>query len=114
MTLAGKTFRAIANSTNGTISTDTTMTFVSEDERGVLGVYAGGTIRTGQVLARRKDHCTVEMLYQCVTVSEELKAGRALARFSHMPDNTLCIHLDWQWLTSDQSAGVSEWILEAS
>ena len=48
MTLAGKTFRAIANSSHGTISTD-----------------------------------------------------------------TLCMHLDWQWLTGDQSGGVSEWMLES-
>ena len=114
MTLAGKTFRAVANSSNGTINGDTTMTFVSEDERGILGVYSGGTITTGQVLAHRKDDCTVEMLYQCVTVSGELKAGRALARFSHTPDKTLSMHLDWQWLTGDQSGGVSEWMLEAS
>jgi hypothetical protein len=114
MTLAGKTFRAIANSSNGTISTDTTMTFVSEDERGILGVYAGGAVRVGQVVARRKDDSTVEMLYQCVTASYELKAGRALARFSHTPDKTLCMHLDWQWLTGDRSGGVSEWMLEAS
>lgn len=114
MTLAGKTFRAIGNSSNGTISTDTTMTFVSEDDRGILGVYAGGMIRTGQVVACRKDHCTVEMLYQCVTVSHELKAGRALAHFSYTPDKTLCMHLDWQWLTGDQSGGVSGWVLEAS
>jgi len=113
MTLAGKTFRAIANSTNGTISTDTTMTFVSEDERGILGVYAGGTIRTGQVLARRTDDGTVEMLYQCVTLSNELKAGRAIARFSLSPDGKLYMHLDWQWLTGDQSEGVSEWRQEA-
>jgi hypothetical protein len=105
MTLVGKTFRAIANSSNRTISTDTTMTFVSEDERGILGVYAGGTIRTGQVVARRKDDDTVEMLYQCVTISHELKAGRALARFSHTPEKTLCIHLDWQWLTGDRPTG---------
>ena len=114
MTLAGKTFRAIANSSNGIISTDTTMTFVSEDERGILGVYTGGTIKTGQVIARRKDQSTVEMLYQCVTVSQELKAGQALARFSNSPDKTLCMHLDWQWLTGDRSEGVSEWILEGS
>jgi hypothetical protein len=103
MTLAGKIFRAVANSSNGTIGTDTTMTFVSDDERGLLGVYAGGTIRIGQVVARRRDHCTVEMLHQCVTVSQELKAGRALAHFSHAPDKTLSMHLDWQWLTGDQS-----------
>ena len=114
MNLAGKTFRAIANSSNGSISTDTTMTFVSEDERGILGFYAGGTIRTGQVVARRRDDGTVEMLYQCVTVSKELKAGRALARFTLTPDKTLCMHLDWHWLTGDQSGGVSEWVLKAS
>ena len=113
MTLAGKTFRAIANSSNGTINTETTMTFVSEDEQRILGVYGGGTISTGHVIARRIDDGTVEMLYQCVTVSDELKAGRALARFSHARDNTLCMHLDWKWLTGDQSGGVSEWILES-
>ena len=114
MTLSGKTFRAIANSSNGTINTDTTMTFVSEDERGILGVYGGGAIRTGQVVAQRKDHSTVEMLYQCVTVTNELKAGRALARFSHTPDEKAYMRLDWEWLTGDQSRGSSEWILEAS
>ena len=114
MTLAGKTFRALANSSNGTIGTDTTMTFVSDDERGIRGVYAGDTIETGQVVARRRDHGTLEMLYQCITVSQELKAGRALARFSHAPDETLCMHVDWQWLTGDQSGGVSEWRLETT
>ncbi len=113
MHLAGKTFRAIANSTNGTINTDTTMTFVSDDERGIAGFYAGGTIKTGQVVARRQDDGTVEMLYHCVTVTGELKAGRALARFSDAADQMPSMHLDWQWLTGDQSGGVSEWLLES-
>jgi hypothetical protein len=76
MTLAGSTFRAVANSINGTLNTDTTMTFVSEDEWGILGVYGGGTIRTGSVVGSRKDPSTIEMLYHCVTTSGELKAGR--------------------------------------
>ena len=58
MTLAGKTFRAVVNSSNGTINTGTTMSFVSDDERGILGVYGGGTIRTGQVVARRRDQAS--------------------------------------------------------
>ena len=89
------------------------MTFVSEDEQGIVGVYSGGTIRTGRVLACRKDESTIEMLYQCVTVSGELKGGRALARFGDTRD-TLGMHLDWQWLTGDRSGGVSEWILESA
>jgi hypothetical protein len=114
MTLAGSTFRAVANSINGTLNTDTTMTFVSEDEWGILGVYGGGTIRTGSVVASRKGPSTIEMLYQCVTTSGELKAGRATASFSHDSDRRLCMHLDWQWLTGDRSKGASEWVLEAS
>jgi hypothetical protein len=114
MTLAGKTFRAVANSSNGTINTETTMSFVSEDKRGILGVYGGGTIRTGQVVAGRRDEWTVEMLYQCVTVSDELKAGRAVARFSQAPDGAPRMRLDWQWLTGDQGKGTSEWVLDPS
>ena len=113
MVLAGKTFRAVANSSSGTINTETTMTFVAADDRGIRGVYGGGTIRAGQVIAWRKDASTIEMLYQCVTISDELKAGRALARFSLGPDQALRMHLDWQWLTGDRSGGASEWILEA-
>lgn len=113
MTLAGKTFRAIANSSNGTLNTDTTMTLVSEDESGILGVYRGGTIRSGRVVARRRIDSTVEMLYHCVTVSGELKAGQALARFTSDSERGLCMHLDWQWLTGDRANGHSEWVLEA-
>jgi hypothetical protein len=47
-------------------------------------------------------------------VSDELKAGRPLARFSDASDRPLRMHLDWQWLTGDQSEGASEWMLEAS
>lgn len=115
MILAGKTFRAIANSSNGALNTDTTMTFVSEDEHGIVGVYSGGTIRTGQVIAHRKSKSALEMLYHCITESGELKSGQALASFSEQPGGDgLRMHLDWQWLTGDQSRGVSEWVLEAS
>jgi hypothetical protein len=88
MTLVGKPFGAIANSSNA--------------------------IRTGNVVARRKIDSTVEMLYHCVTVSGELKAGQAFASFTHNSENRLCMHLDWQWLTGDRSKGRSDWVLETS
>jgi len=113
MTLAGETFRAIANSSNGTVSTETTMTFVSEGEAGILGVYRGGAIRAGAVVARRTSDSTVEMLYHCVTATGELKAGQASARFAEDADRRLRMHLDWQWLTGDRTGGRSEWMLES-
>ena len=114
MNLAGKKFRAIANSSNGALNTETTMTFVAEDESGILGIYGGGTIRLGNVVALRTNASTVEMLYQCVTVSGELKAGRANATFREDNLKRLCMDLDWQWLTGDRSRGASEWLEEVS
>jgi hypothetical protein len=112
MKLVGKTFRAITNSTSGTINTQTTMTFVSEDGP-LIGVYSGGTIDSGSVIARRTGEFTIEMLYHCLTVAGELQAGRASGRFETDAGVQLRMHLDWQWLTGDQSKGQSEWILES-
>jgi hypothetical protein len=113
MTLAGKTFRVIVNSSHGTVNAETTMTFVSEDQSAIRGVYGGGTIRTGSVVARRTSDSTLEMLYHCVTVAGELEAGQASAWFATDADRRLRMYLDWQWLTGDRTGGRSEWVLEA-
>ncbi len=110
MNLTGKKFRAVANSSNGTLDTETTMTFVAEDESGIVGIYGGGTIGIGNVLARRTNAVSVEMLYQCITISGELKAGKATATFREGAAKRLHMDLDWQWLTGDRSKGASEWV----
>jgi hypothetical protein len=110
MKLTGVTFQVLTNSSHGTINTQTTMTFVSDDESEIVGRYQGGTIKTGNVVGRWIDRSTLEMLYQCITVSSELKAGRALASFHCDSDDRMHMHLDWQWLTGDQSKGTSQWI----
>jgi hypothetical protein len=110
MKLTGMTFQALANSSHGTINTDTTMTFVSDDESETLGNYHGGTIKTGNIVGRWIDPSTMEMLYHCITVTGELKAGRALASFSRDSSGIMHMHLDWQWLTGDQSQGTSQWV----
>jgi hypothetical protein len=112
--LAGNTFRAVANSSTGTINTETTMTFVSERDSSLLGVYSGGKIKRGQVIARRTGEVTLELLYHCLTTSDELKAGRASATFIRDDKEQLWMHLDWQWLTGDKTTGQSQWMLEPS
>ena len=112
MNLTGKTFRAIANSRHGALNTDTRMTFLSEAGSHITGVYSGGTITTGTVVARRTSDSTIAMLYQCITTAGELKAGQASARFSRGAEQRTCMHLDWQWLTDDRAKGVSEWLLD--
>ena len=110
MKLTGLTFQALSNSSHGTINTNTTMTFVSDDESDIIATYHGGTIKTGNVVGRWIDPGTMEMLYHCITVTGELKAGRALASFHRDAGALLHMHLDWQWLTGDQSTGSSQWI----
>ena len=62
MNLAGRTFRAIANSTNGSLNTETEMRFTSDDGI-VIGNYSGGTITAGHVLGKRLGESELEMLY---------------------------------------------------
>jgi hypothetical protein len=112
MSLTGKLFKATANSSHGTINTETTMTFLSEDESGIVGVYSGGTVKTGNVIARRTSESSLEMLYHCITTSGELKAGQASAIFVQDSEQRIIMKLDWQWLTGDGAKGQSKWVLE--
>jgi hypothetical protein len=112
MELVGKTFRAVTNTASGTINTETTMTFTSE-AGALLGVYAGGMVSQGSVIARRTGEATIEMVYHCLTTAGELKAGRASGKFGIGADGQLRMYLDWQWLTGDQATGHSEWLAES-
>jgi hypothetical protein len=67
MNLAGKTFRAVSNSQNGNLNTETEMRFTSDDGF-VVGVYSGGTTAVGYVLAKRINESELEMLYHGVTI----------------------------------------------
>ena len=109
MNLAGTTFRAVSNSENGSLNTETEMRFSSDDGI-VVGTYGGGTIAVGQVLGKHTDESELEMLYQGATTSGDVQAGTAHARFALDEHDHMRMHLDWRWLTGDGSAGRSEWI----
>ena len=110
MNLAGITFRAISNSKNGSLNSETEMRFTSDDGI-VIGNYSGGTIIAGHVLGKRIGESEMEMLYHGATISGEIQAGKARARFALDKANRMRMYLDWQWLTGDQSKGQSEWLL---
>ena len=110
MNLKGKTFRAVSNSPQGSVSTNTKMQFIS-DKGLVTGKYKGGTIARGHVLGKRVSESEIELLYLSATISGEVKAGKAHATFSVGPDRKLRMHMDWQWLTGDHSSGQSDWVL---
>jgi hypothetical protein len=102
------TFKAVANSANGSLNTETQMRFTSDDGI-VVGTYGGGTIVAGHVLARHIGE-SLEMLYQGATTAGQIQAGKAVATFSDDGQGPLRMHLEWQWLTGERSHGRSEWI----
>jgi hypothetical protein len=106
--LAGMTFRAVSNSSNGSLDNQTVMSFVADDGV-VVGNYSGGSIAAGHVLARHTGEGKLEMLYQGATTFGEIQAGRATARFESRPDGGMLMRLDWQWFTGDRSSGQSHW-----
>ena len=110
MKLTGMTFRAVSNSKNGSLNTETVLRFTSDDKV-VVGNYSGGTIVAGHVLGRHLGEAEMEMLYQGATTAGEIQAGWALATFVKDEHGHTRMHLDWQWLTGDQSRGRSEWVL---
>jgi hypothetical protein len=108
--LAGKVFRAVSNSKNGHLNSETEMRFTTDDGI-VVGTYGGGTIVVGHVLARRTSATELEMLYQGATRDGIQSAGSAHATFSVDSEGQMHMHLNWQWLTGDRSKGQSEWVL---
>ena len=110
MNLAGTTFRAVSNSANGNLNSETEMRF-TDDDRIVVGVYSGGTIAAGHVLAKRIGESELDVLYHGATTEGIHNAGKARATFAADDDGRMRMHLEWQWLTGDQSKGRSEWVL---
>jgi hypothetical protein len=110
MKLTGLAFKAVANSKNGSLNTETVMRFTSDDPV-IVGTYSGGTIVVGHVLAKRLGESEIEMLYQGATIDGQVQAGKARAQFRPNVAGRVSMFLDWQWLTGDRSPGQSEWVL---
>ncbi|CAL2105556.1 hypothetical protein T190115A13A_160089 [Tenacibaculum sp. 190524A02b] len=71
--------------------------------------YHGGTIKYGKIIAHINNGKLI-MLYQCITVENDMKAGKAIAEISINENNKIKLKLDWQWLTDDLTTGKSEYI----
>lgn len=102
-----KKFILLENSKNGETSTETVF-YYKQQGNIVTADYKGGTILYGKIIAVLQNN-KLDMLYQCVTASGELKAGKAIASISSV-ENKLKLSLDWEWLNDDNSKGTSEYI----
>ena len=103
-----KRFALIQNSESGQVSSETVFEYKQEDNF-VTADYYGGTIKYGKIIAYLKDD-ELDMLYQCLTTDNQLKAGKALAKISLTDTGKIKLSLNWEWLTNGNEKGNSEYI----
>lgn len=106
--LNNKKFILLENSEKGQVDTSTIFKY-HQDGSLVTAEYYGGTIKYGKIIAHIKGE-ELTMLYQCLTIENELKAGKALAKISTNKDGKLKLNLDWEWLNGQEGKGKSEYI----
>ncbi|MCL6295705.1 hypothetical protein [Jejuia spongiicola] len=106
--LNNKTFSLIENSKNGKVNSETIFNYKQEGNI-VTADYFGGSIKYGKIIATLNNN-TLDMLYQCITTENELKAGKAIAKISLTTNNKMMLKLNWEWLGNKNESGISEYI----
>jgi hypothetical protein len=103
-----KRFVLIQNSESGQVNSETVFEYKQQDNL-VTADYFGGTIKYGKIIAELKED-ELNMLYQCFTTDNQLKAGKAIAKISMTDKGKIKLNLNWEWLTNGNEKGVSEYI----
>jgi len=103
-----KIFFLLENSESGKVNSDTVFNYKQKGNI-VTADYSGGIIKYGKIIATLENDI-LNMIYQCVTTENELKAGKAIAKISLTKEHKILLQLNWQWLNGNQEKGVSEYL----
>lgn len=103
-----KLFKLVLNSDNGTVTQDTVFEY-KQDGSLVTADYYGGSVKYGKIIAFLEE-ATLNMLYQCLTTQNELKAGKAAAQIELDKNGKMNLYVDWEWLEGGEIKGKSVYI----
>lgn len=106
--LHNKTFTLQQNTNNGTSNGDTIFHY-KQDENLVTATFSGGTILCGNIIALHHGDY-LEMIYQMLTVNQELKSGKAIAQISILENSEIQLDLNWEWLSGSGNVGTSRYV----
>lgn len=106
--LNNKQFVLLQNSDTGEVDKETIFSYQQKGNL-VTADYSGGTIIYGKIIAHLEGD-QLNMLYQCYTNTNELKAGKAIALISETKEGKLTLSLDWEWLNGTKEKGESCYI----
>ncbi|CAG5005248.1 hypothetical protein DYBT9275_03547 [Dyadobacter sp. CECT 9275] len=101
-----KVFRAISNSDNGEVDSETL--FHYQQEGNILTcTYAGNRILYGHLIATVSPHGELDMRYHQVNNAGEITTGICRSKPEILVSGKIRLHEKWQWTSGDLSAGES-------
>ncbi len=101
-----RTFRTIENTPNGEVSGET-LFFYRQSGDLVWATYQGGRVRFGTLVAKVLAGGSLDLRYQHVSVTGELKTGECRSTPEVLADGRLRLHESWRWTSGDLSSGTS-------
>lgn len=101
-----RVFKATENSENGEVSDQTLFHYFQKDQV-LRGKYDGGNILEGQLLGKVLPDGQLQFYYHHILVSGECQAGYCESRPEIRPSGKIRLYESWQWLSGDQSRGLS-------
>jgi hypothetical protein len=103
-----KTFYLKSNSANGTSGADTIFHY-KQNGNVVTANFSGGSVLCGNIIAVHKGGF-LDMVYQMLTVTNELKSGKAIAKISVDNNGKIQLDLNWEWLIGSDNKGTSTYL----
>ncbi len=101
-----KIFRPVENTDNGETSSETVF-FYEQIGDIVRGTYQGGEIVSGQLLARILSDASLDMRYQQINKTGEIRTGICHSIPEILSDGRIRLYESWQWTSGDFSKGNS-------
>jgi hypothetical protein len=106
LNLNGKTFRSLANTSNGEVSSDTVFHYHQEGAF-VWADYGGGGIIQGRLMGTLSAEGILTMKYLHRNGRDEIMTGECVSTPAVLPDGRIRFHESWRWTSGDFSSGES-------
>jgi hypothetical protein len=100
-----KVFTLNHNTDNGTTNAETIFYYQQKDTI-VTADFSGGSVLYGKIIAIHMGDY-LDMIYQMITATNELKSGKAIAKISLGKNDKIQLNLDWEWLIGSGNTGTS-------
>lgn len=103
---AGRVFVSISNAAGGDVGAETVFHYHQQHDI-VWATYAGGAVAFGTLVARVQADGCLDMRYQHVTNTGEMKAGRCRSTPTLLADGRVRLDEQWRWTEGGDGEGQS-------